>query len=186
MAETITKLTALIAILLLLAMTAAADAQTRRRVREHADPAPRAEPADKRDSIVALPGSPFNSRPYWQALGQCGGIYFRLVELATDAAIQARVVKPDKAADARFSSQADDARAIATAFFVAAEKILVADRSIERDDAIPIYDAKASEAGSRLKTSDVALAAAKPCPALYQACQLAFAKVCGDVPALAH
>jgi hypothetical protein len=179
------KITAPLCAALLLAMAASADAQTtRRRERERVAPPAKTEAIDKRDSLAVAPGNPFNNRPYWQALGQCGGIYFRLTELSTEAAIQARVVKPDKTADATFTRQADEARKRATAFFVAAERFLVADRGIERDEAIPIYDAKASEAGNRLKTIDATLDAIKPCPALYQACQHAFAKICVDTPAL--
>jgi hypothetical protein len=54
---------------------------------------------DKRDSVVMAAG-PFDGRPYWLALAQCGGIYFKLNVLYTDAAVHARVVKPDPHADA--------------------------------------------------------------------------------------
>ena len=57
---------------------------------------------DKRDSLVAAPG-PFNGRPYWLALAQCGGIYFKLNTLYTDAAVRARVVKPDPKANAELT-----------------------------------------------------------------------------------
>jgi len=187
MPRTMAKVTTFLCTAALLAVAARADAEpSRRRERERPAPPPKTELLDKRDSVVVAPGTPFNNRPYWLALGQCGGIYFKLVELSTDAAIQARVVKRDKAADTKFSQQADEARKIATAFFVAAERTLIAERNIERDAAITIYDAKASEAASQLKTIDAALAAAMPCPALYKACQRALAKFCGDVPALTH
>jgi hypothetical protein len=41
------------------------------------------------------------------------------------------------------------------------------------------YDEQSRAAGDRFKTIDAALAAAKSCPALYQACQQAFPKTCG-------
>src|SRR5512135_3483201 len=80
-------------ILLAFALVAAtqADAQTRRtrheRTREPKEvvaPAP-AVPADKRDRVVAAPGG-FSGKPYWLALAQCGGIYFKLNILYTDIA----------------------------------------------------------------------------------------------------
>jgi hypothetical protein len=185
MLEPRVKIAAVVCAALLLASSA--DGQTtRRRERERPAPAAKVEAVDKRDSLAVVPGNPLNNRPYWLALGQCGGTYFRLTELSTEAAIRARVVKPDKTVDATFTRQADEARKVATAFFVAAERFLITDRGIERDEAIPIYDAKASEAGNRLKTIDAALDAIKPCPALYQACQRAFAKICSDTPALTN
>ena len=63
-------------------------------------------PVDKRDSVVAAPG-PFNGHPYWLALAQCGGIYFKLNVLYTDAAVHARVVKPDPRANAEYHQKAD-------------------------------------------------------------------------------
>jgi hypothetical protein len=70
---------------------ASADVQARsqRPQQRQPEPAPPAAPADKRDSLV--PGSAtFNSRPYWQALAQCGGIYFKLNVFYTDAAVRPR------------------------------------------------------------------------------------------------
>ena len=52
------------------------------------------------------------------------------------------------------------------------------DRGIERADAVLTYDAQSRAAGERLKTVEAALAAAKACPALYQACQQAYPKAC--------
>ena len=153
--------------------TASADAQNRRRDRERekAPPAPAAPAPDKRDRLVAAPGTPFNGRPYWQALAQCGGIYFKLNSLYSGVAIQAKVVKPDPAANAAFSKKSDAARRIATAFFEAAERFLIADRGLGREDAVMTYDARAAAEGDRHKTVEAAEQATKPCPALYQACR---------------
>src|SRR5262245_45614095 len=96
----------------------AADQSARKRERAPAEAAPPpAAPPDKRDRLVAAPGTPFNGRPYWQALAQCGGIYFKLNSLYSSAAIQAKVVKPDPAANAQFTKKSDAARRTATAFF---------------------------------------------------------------------
>jgi hypothetical protein len=149
----------------------------RKRVREKEPPPP---PPDKRDRLVNAPGMPFHGRPYWQALAQCGGIYFKLNTLYSNAAIQARVVKPDAAANVRFSKLSDAARRTATAFFEAAERFLISDRGLAREQAVLIYDGKANEEGERQKTAEAGEQAAKPCPALYHACRDAFAKVCSE------
>lgn len=148
-----------------------------REQREKAAPPP---PPDKRDRLVNAPGTPFHGRPYWQVLAQCGGIYFKLNTLYANAAIQAKVVKPDPTANARFSKQSDSARRTATAFFEAAERILMADRGIPREQAAVTYDARANEEGERQKSAETAEQATKPCPALYQTCREAFAKICSE------
>lgn len=132
---------------------------------------------DKRDSIVAAPG-PYSGHPYWLALGQCGGIYFKLNTLYTDAAVRARVVKPDPHANAEYTKKLNEAITVATAYFNSAENFLRIDRDIDRDNAILTYDPQSRAAGERVKTIEAALAAAKACPALYQACQAAYPKVC--------
>jgi hypothetical protein len=134
---------------------------------------------DRRDSIVSAPG-PFNGRPYWLALAQCGGIYFKLNILYTDAAVRARVVKPDARANAEFTRKLSEAIKTATAYFDGAEHFLMNERGIERADAVLIYDGQSRAAGDRLKTIEAALAAAKACPALYQACRQAFPKQCDE------
>ena len=70
------------------------------------EPATPAVPIDKRDSVVAMPGA-FSGHPYWLALAQCGGIYFKLNILYTDIAVHARVVKPDPKAQRRIHQEAD-------------------------------------------------------------------------------
>lgn len=166
---------ALIAIALFAATSADAQRYRRRTPREveHAPPVS----VDKRDSIVIAPG-PFNGRPYWLALAQCGGIYFKLNSLYTDAAVHARVVKPDPHANAEFTKRLNEAINIATIYFNAAENFLRTDRGLERDGAILTYDGQARAAGDRVKTIEAALAAAKACPALYQTCQAAYPKAC--------
>jgi hypothetical protein len=143
------------------------------------EPAVPAVPIDKRDSVVTAAG-PFNGRPYWLALAQCGGIYFKLNVLYTDAAVHARVVKPDPRANAEFTKKLTEAINIATTYFDSAEHFLMAQRGIERADAVLTYDGQSRAAGERLKTTEAALAAAKDCPALYQACQEAFSKQCSE------
>jgi hypothetical protein len=145
-------------------------------------PSEQAAPAvliDKRDSVVTAPG-PFNGRPYWLALAQCGGIYFKLNVLYTDAAVHARVVKPDPHANAEFTKKLTEAISIATTYFDSAEHFLMAQRAIDRAGAVLTYDGQSRAAGERLKTIEAALAAAKDCPALYRACQEAFSKQCSE------
>ncbi len=176
-----------VCVLLALALLGgAADAEGKRkrereRERERAAPPP---PPDRRDRVVSAPGTPFNGKPYWQSLAQCGGIYFKLNNLYALAAIQAKVVKPDPAANAQFLKKSDGARRSATVFFEAAERFLVADRGVAREDAIITYDVRATEEGDRHKTVEAAEQATKPCPALYQVCRDAFAKICSE-PAIA-
>jgi hypothetical protein len=165
--------------LVLIALTAAtsADAQRHRRHEprevEHTPPVS----VDKRDSVVNAPG-PFDGRPYWLAMAQCGGIYFKLNVLYTDAAVHARVVKPDPHANTEFTKKLNQAINIATIYFDAAENFLRTDRDIERDNAVLTYDGQSRAAGERVTTIDAALAAAKACPALYQACQATYPKAC--------
>ena len=54
----------------------------------------------------------------------------------------------------------------------------MSDRVIERADAVLTYDGQSRAAGQRVKTIEAGLAAAKPCPALYQACREAYSKQC--------
>ena len=172
------KLTLLI-VALVVAVTAA-QAQTRRRG-EQRPPEPAAPTAsiDKRDSVVTAPG-PFNGRPYWLALAQCGGTYFKLNVLYTDAAVHARIDRPDPKANTEFTKKLHEAINIATTFFDAAERFLMTERSIERPDAVLIYDTQSRAAGERLKTIEAALAATHACPVLYRACQEAFPKECTE------
>jgi hypothetical protein len=171
----------------LLASTADVHGQDgRKRERERAAPPAKLQPPDKRDTVVSLPGSAFNGRAYWQALAQCGGIYFKLGTLHSDVAIKARVIQPDKNADALNTKQSGDARKMAAAFFVAAERFLTTDRGVTTEEAIFTYDGRASEAGDKVKKIDDAQEAAKPCPALYQACHLANTKACSDTAPLTN
>src|SRR5262249_27571268 len=118
-----------------------ADAARRPRKQPSEEAAPAAVPVDKRDRTVAAPGSPFNGRAYWQAAAQCGGIYYRLNTLDSDAAASAKVVKPDPTAYARLTKEADTAVATATTFFDASEYFLAADRKLARQEAMMTYDA---------------------------------------------
>jgi hypothetical protein len=168
---------------------ASADVQARsqRPQQRQPEPAPAATPADKRDSLVPASAT-FNSRPYWQALAQCGGIYFKLNVFYTDAAVRARVVKPDPKANAEYTKELNEAIKTATRYFEGAERFLIADRGMERSDAVLTYDAQSRAAGERLKSIDAALAAAKTCPALYQSCRETYPKRCAEplAPAAGH
>jgi hypothetical protein len=170
------------AALLTVALIAAtsADAQTRRKreTREAApSPVPTA-PLDKRDSVVVAPGA-FSGKPYWLALAQCGGAYFKLNVFYTDIATHARV-KPDPKTATEYTKKLTDAIKIGTMYFNGAERFLMTDRGVERVDAVLTYDPQSRAASDRLKTVDAALAAALACPALYEACQAAYPKACSE------
>lgn len=174
---------ALATIALVLSSAATVEGARRSKKQEQPAAAP-ATPADKRDRTVNAPGSPFNGRAWWQAAAQCGGIYFKLGTLNSEAAIRAKVVKPDPAAYAAFTKDADEASKSATAFYVVAERMLVGDRKLNRDEAVIVYDPVASASGDRVKTADAAIQAAKPCPELYKACRAAYPQVCNDAAML--
>lgn len=174
-----------IAAMLVIALSSLAAAETQRRAKKP-DVAPPPAPADKRDRVVNAPGTLFNGKAWWQATAQCGGIYFKLGTVYSDAAIRAKVVKPDPAAYSSFTRDANSASKTATAFFDAAERFLIADRKLARDEAVITYDVVASANGDRLKTADAAVQAAKPCPELYKACRAAFPQVCNDTSALTN
>jgi hypothetical protein len=169
-----------IATLLLLALSSVADAQSKRRGKKQEEAAPPPTPVDKRDRVVAAPGAPFNGRAYWQAAAQCGGVYFKLGAIHSDAAIRAKVIKPDPAAYTSLTNDANAANRSATAFFEAAERFLIADRKVSREDAVVTYDPVASANGDRVKTVEAAATAAKSCPDLYQTCHGAFPQVCTE------
>ena len=165
------------------ATLSAADAA--RRLKKQDDAAPAPTPGDKRDRVVTAAGT-FNGKTYWQAAAQCGGIYFRLNTLYSEAAISAKVIKPDPAAFTRLSKEAEGASVNATTFFDVSERFLVADRKVAREDAVMTYDAVAHLAGERFKSVEAALQAAKPCPDLYKVCRGAFPQVCNDTTALTN
>jgi hypothetical protein len=172
------------AAIVLLALSSLANAQSARRHKKQnqnqEQAAAPATPADKRDRAVVAPGTPFNGKAYWQAAAQCGGIYFKLGTVYSDSAVRAKVTRPDPAAYAAFTKQADEASKTATVFFTAAERFLIADRKLGRDEAVMTYDPLASQNGDRLKTVDAAVQAAQPCAELYKTCRGAFPQVCND------
>ena len=176
---------ALMTLALVVATSAtSADAQTRR-AREPREPKETTTalppvPVDKRDSMVAAAG-PFKGKPYWLTLAQCGGTYFKLNIFYTDAAVHARI-KPDPKATTEYTRKLTHAIKTATIYFNGAERILMADRGIERVDAVLIYDPQSRAMGDRLKTIEAAEAAAQTCPALYEACQAAYPKACSEHP----
>jgi len=196
MSKPLAKTTLLINTVLLvtvLASVISAQAQTHRRHERGSPdtnrPAP-AVPADKRDSAVAAPGA-YTGRPYWLALAQCGGIYFKLNVLYTTIAVRARVTKPDPTLNNEVTKKLNDAIKTATVYFTAAERFLMNDRGIERTDAVLVYYEQSRAAGDRFKGAgddpaavntaiNAASNAAKTCPALYQSCQAAYPKACSD------
>ncbi len=163
--------------LVVAASSVQAQSWRKRDQRRPAEPATPAVSVDKRDSIVTASG-PFNDRPYWLGLAECGGIYFKLNVLYTNAAVNARVVKPDPKANAEYTRKLTAAIKVATTYFDGAEHFLMADRAIERADAVLTYDGQSRAAGQRVKTIEAGLAAARPCPVLYQACREAYPKQC--------
>jgi hypothetical protein len=171
---------ALLVVALMAVGVTSADAQTRRK-REPREAAPLPVPAvplDKRDSVVAASGA-FNGKPYWLALAQCGAAYFKLNLFYTDIATHARI-KPDPKTATEYTKKLTDAIKTGTMYFNGAERFLMTDRGVERVDAVLTYDPQSRAAGDRLKTVDAALAAALACPALYEACQAAYPKACGE------
>jgi hypothetical protein len=175
---------ALLAIAIVLPSCVAQAAPRPKKGAEQAAPAPVV--GDKRDRTVAAPGTPFHGRAYWQAAAQCGGVYFKLNTSYSDAAISAKVIKPDPAAFTKLSKDAEGAATTATAFFDVSERFLVADRKLARDEAVMTYDPVASSAGERLKSVEAALQAAKPCAELYQTCRSAHPQICNDPAALSN
>lgn len=168
--------------LALFVATTGAQAQTTRYKHEQRrapEPAPPSVPIDKRDAVVTAPGA-FNGRPYWLALAECGGIYFKLNVFYTDAAVHARVVKPDPKANTEYTKKLNEAIRTATTYFNGAERFLMTDRGIERADAVLTYAGQSRAAGERHKTIEAALAGVKACPALYQACREAYPKQCSE------
>lgn len=170
-------------IALALVTATSADAQTRRhrapRETESAAPAAPAVLTDKRDRVVQMSGA-FSGKPYWLALAQCGGTYFKLNTFYADAAAHARVIKPDPKATAEYTRDLKDAIKTATIYFDATERFLMTDRGIERVDAVIAYDPQSRAAGERLKTIEAAQAAVQVCPALYKTCQGAYPKACSE------
>lgn len=172
---------ALIAVALM-AAASSANAQHRYRHRRTSRETEHAAPAvsvDKRDSIVTSPGA-FQGRPYWLALAQCGGMYFKLNVLYTDAAVNARVIKPDPHANAEYTRKLNEAIRTATTYFDGAENFLRTDRQLDRDSAVLTYDGQSRAAGDRIKSIEAGLAAVKACAALYQACRAGHPKICNE------
>lgn len=176
MLRTLTKAT-LVALMALLASTGADAQRHHRRTHREVERPPPPVALDKRDALVAAPAA-FAGKPYWLSLAQCGGSYFKLNTLYTDAAVHARVVHPDPHANATFTKNLQEAISLATTFYNAAEKFLETDRGLDRDNAVLTYDGPARAAGDRIKTIEAGLAAVKACPALYEACQATRPKAC--------
>jgi len=178
------KMTVVKVILLTMALGAATSAYAQMRHRHEREPKETEHPVppasvDKRDTLVPAPGA-FSGRPYWLALAQCGGIYFKLNVLYTAVAVHARVVNPDPKVNSEYTQKLNDAIKTATAFFSGAEHFLMTDRNLERIDAVLVYDEQSRASADRIKSVEAALSAAKTCPPLYQTCQKAYAKACSE------
>jgi hypothetical protein len=179
MSRVFAKTAAVTLVLALAATSVQAQSRYRREQRKPAEPAAPTISTDKRDSLVAAPG-PYNGKPYWLALAECGGIYFKLNALYTDVAVHARVVKPDPRINAEFSKKITEAIKTATTFYNGSERFLIADRGIDRTDAMITYDGPSRMAADRIKAIDAGETAAQSCPTLYQACRQAFSKQCTE------
>jgi hypothetical protein len=173
-------------IAILAALITAVVAQAAPRPKKAEPAAPAAAPVDKRDRVVTAPGTPFHGRAFWQAAAQCGGIYFKINSVYSEAAISAKVIKPDPAAYQRLTKQAETASQTATMFFDASEHFLVADRKLAREEAVLTYDPVAGREGDRFKTADAAMQAAKPCADLYKLCRSTYPQTCSDPTALTN
>ena len=84
------------------------------------------------------------------------------------------------AAYAALTKNADTARRSATSFYEAAERFLIADRKVSREEAVVVYDPVAAASGDRVKTVEAAATAAKSCPELYQTCHGAYPQACSE------
>lgn len=157
-----------------------AQGRYKREQRKPAEPAAPSISVDKRDSLVSAAG-PYSGRPYWLALAECGGIYFKLNVLYTDVAVRARVVKPDPRINAEFTKKLTEAIKTATIFYNGAERFLMTDRGLERAEAVLTYDGPSRAVADRIKTIDAGQTAVQSCPALYQACRGVFSKQCNEV-----
>ena len=162
-----------------------AQGRNRREQRRPAEPAAPTIAVDKRDSVVAA-GGPYGGRAYWLALGECGGVYFKLNTLYTDVAVRARVVKPDPRINAEYTKKLTEAIKTATIFFNGAERFLMTERGLERADAVLTYDGPSRAAADRIKSIEAGEAATQSCPALYRACHETFAKQCSESLATAR
>ena len=178
------RTTAATLVLILVAALAAASVNAQTRHRREREPKETERPApavsiDKRDAMVTAPAA-FAGKPYWLALAQCGGAYFKLNVLYTAVAVHARVVNPDPKVNSEYTQKLNDAIKTATAFFSGAEHFLMTDRNLERIDAVLVYDEQSRASADRIKSVEAALSAAKTCPPLYQTCQKAYAKACSE------
>jgi hypothetical protein len=156
-----------------------AQSRYKREPRKPPEPAAPAVSTDKRDSLVAAAGS-FSGRPYWLALAECGGIYFKLSSLYTDIAVRARVVKPDPHINSEYTKKLTEAIRTATTFYNGSERFLMTDRGLDRSEAVLTYDSPSRAAADRIKAIDAGETAVQACPALYQACRQAFSKQCTE------
>jgi hypothetical protein len=161
-----------------------AAAQSRGKRKQQA--APQGPPGDKRDQVVAAPGTPHHGKPYWLSMAQCGGAYFKLGNLYAEEATRVRAAKPDPAAAAELNRKAETAGRAAATFFDVAERFLMTDRSLSQEDAVQTFDGQAASTGDRLKSIEAAVKAAEPCPALHETCRASVPKICSDKSALAH
>ncbi len=169
--------------LLLCSLVAVPIAQAQRSKQQ---PAPAQPSGDRRDQVVAAPGTPYHGRAYWWAAAQCAGIYFKLGTLYAEEATRIRAAKPDPAAAAALSRSAESAGRSSASFYEIAERFLATDRGLSQEAAVQAYDGQAAAAGDRHKSIDAAVKAAEACPALLETCRGAVPKICGERAVLAH
>lgn len=170
-------------VLLLCSLVLPAVAQAQRSKQQ---PAPAQPSGDRRDQVVAAPGTPYHGRAYWWAAAQCAGIYFKLGNLYAEEATRIRAAKPDPAAAAALNRSAESAGRSSASFYELAERFLAADRGLAQEAAVQAYDGQAAAAGDRLKSIDDAAKAANACPALLETCRGAVPKVCGEKAVLTN
>jgi hypothetical protein len=148
--------------------------------------APQGPPGDRRDQVVAAPGTAYHGKPYWLGMAQCGGAYFKLGNLYAEEATRVRAAKPDPAASAAFTKRSESAGRAAATFFEIAERFLMTDRGLSQEDAVQAFDGQAASTGDKLKSIEAAVKAAEPCPALHETCRASAAKICNDKSVLTN
>jgi hypothetical protein len=162
------------------------DAAAQSRGQRKKEAAPQGPSGDRRDQVVAAPGTAYHGKPYWLGMAQCGGAYFKLGNLYAEEATRTRQAKPDPAAAAGFTKQSESAGRAAATFFELAERFLMMDRGLSQDDAVQTFDGQAASTGDRLKSIEAAVKAVEPCPALHETCRTSVAKICSEKSVLTH
>jgi len=117
------------------------------------------------------PGRRSTGKPIGRRPRNAGGIYFKLGNVYSDAAVRAKVTKPDPAAYVAFTKQADEASQDR-------DRVLHGSRAFSSSPTassgatrrVMTYDPLATQNGDRLKSAEAAIQAAQPCAELYKSC----------------